>query len=283
MLRKLGKTDIQLNRIGLGCMGMSEIYEKNNLQDNISTLEKAVEIGVNLFDTAEAYGAGENEKLIGNILKKYKDKVYIATKTGIERFNDNLTGKPQRKTNNSKEFIKNACEASLKRLQTDVIDLYFIHRIDKTIPIEETMRVLEELYMEGKIRAAGLSEVSLDNLKRAHSVFPVSAVQSEFSIITRDYEKDILPFCEENQISFISYSPFSQGLLTKKVKTPSNLEKNDFRNILPRFEKENFEKNNELITKLEEFCIHKNITLPQLCLAWILNKSISLMAIPGTT
>ena len=283
MFRQLGKTEIQLNPIGLGCMGMSEFYANSNLKDNINTLEKAVEIGINLFDTAELYGSGENEKLLGKILHKYRDKVYIATKTGLERYHDKTTDKPQRRANNSKEFIKNACEGSLKRLQTDVIDLYYIHRIDRNIPIEETMKVLEELHRDGKIKSVGLSEVSLNTLKKAHTVFPISAVQSEFSIISRDYEQDVLPFCEENQISFISYSPFSRGLLTKKAPLQGKLEKNDFRNLLPRFEKENLEKNNKLINHLEDFCKQKNITLPQLCLAWILKKSPILMAIPGTT
>jgi aryl-alcohol dehydrogenase-like predicted oxidoreductase len=283
MLRRLGKTDMQLNPIGLGCMGMSEFYANSNMQDNINTLEKAVEIGINLFDTAELYGSGENEKLIGKVLKKHREKIYIATKTGLERFHDKLSDKPQRRVNNSKEFIKNACEGSLKRLQADIIDLYYIHRIDKDVPIEETMNVLEELQREGKIKSAGLSEVSLNTLKRAHAVFPISAVQSEFSLVSRDYELDVLPFCQENQISFISYSPFSRGLLTKKMVSSAPLEKNDFRNILPRFEKENLEKNNKLISHLEEFCKQKNITLPQLCLAWILKKSPVLIAIPGTT
>lgn len=253
MQRRLGKTEMLLNPIGLGCMGMSEFYINNDMEECINTLEKAVEIGINLIDTAEVYGAGENEKLIGKILKKHRNKIYLATKTGIEKFNDKTSNTIIRVANNSKEFIKKSCEGSLKRLQTDVIDLYYIHRIDKNIPIEETMIVLEELINEGKVKSVGLSEVSLNTLKRAHAIFPVSAVQSEFSIVSRDYEFDVLPFCEEHQISFISYSPFSRGMLTKKITTSTSLQKNDFRKNLPRFEKENLEKNAKLILALENF------------------------------
>lgn len=279
--RQLGRTPIYLNPIGLGCMGISEFYGETDQAQCVAMLEKAIEIGVNFFDTADFYAAGENEKFIAGVLSKYKDKVHIATKTGIERcYEDN---KPVRKINNSRDYIIKSCENSLSRLQLDCIDLFYIHRIDRNTPIEETMQVLADLVTAGKIKSIGLSEVSLETLKRAHKVFPVTAVQSEFSLVSRNYEQDVLPFCESNNINFVSYSPFSRGLLTKKFENSSQISSDDFRSKLPRFQKENLSNNMLLVNELEALCQQKGITLSQLCLAWLLKKSPCMLVIPGTT
>ncbi len=277
--RTLGKSDLKVFPIGLGTMGMSEFYGKTDEKQSIKTLHKALDIGVNFIDTADVYGIGDNEELLRKAYSdRWKDLV-LATKFGYVRNKENPEG---RQRNGSPEYVKSACEASLERLGREVIDLYYLHRVDPNTPIEETVGAMAELVKEGKVRYIGLSEVSGDTLRRANKVHPITAVQTEYSIWSRDVEKTTMSVIEELGISLVPYSPLGRGILTGKISDTSALSKNDYRHTVPRFQKENFESNKRLLSRIEQLADTKKITPAQLSLAWLLNKGENIIPIPGT-
>ncbi|PSL49608.1 aryl-alcohol dehydrogenase-like predicted oxidoreductase [Chitinophaga niastensis] len=278
--RKLGKTGESISAIGLGCMGMSYAYgnaQDFNEQESLATLELALELGINLWDTADMYGQGANEILLSKILATKRDKVFLATKFGFRFREDNTTY-----FDGSPKYLKQACEASLKRLKVDVIDLYYSHRIDDTVPVEETVGAMAELVKEGKVRYLGLSEASAASIKKAHAVHPIAALQTEYSLFTRDVENDILATTRELGISLVAYSPLGRGIATGAISSPDVLSDGDFRKGLPRFQQENFQQNLQTVTALETFAKEKGITLAQLSLAWLLAQGDDVVPIPGT-
>ena len=277
--RTIGKSDLKVFPIGLGAMGMSEFYGKTDEKQSIKTLHKALDIGVNFIDTADVYGIGDNEELLRKAYSdRWKDLV-LATKFGYVRNKENPEG---RQRNGSPEYVKSACEASLKRLGREVIDLYYLHRVDPNTPIEETVGAMAELVKEGKVRYIGLSEVSGDTLRRANEVHPITAVQTEYSIWSRDVEKTTMSVIEELGISLVPYSPLGRGILTGKISDTSALSKNDYRHTVPRFQKENFESNKRLLSRIKQLADTKKITPAQLSLDWLLNKGENIIPIPGT-
>lgn len=278
-IKKLGSQGLTASAMGLGCMGMSEFYGETNDNESQNTLRRALELGITFWDTADAYGPFLNEELIGKTLKGIRQQITLATKFGILRDPANpsvrgLSGKPA--------YVQSACEASLKRLQTEVIDLYYLHRIDPATPIEDTVGAMASLVQQGKIRGIGLSEVSPANLKRAHKIHPISAVQTEYSLWTRDPEDGILETCKELGIAFVPYSPLGRGFLTGQIKNFEDLEPDDYRRFSPRFQGDNFTKNFELVQKINEFASAKGCTPSQLALAWVMAQGDFLFPIPGT-
>ncbi len=274
--RKIGNSDLQVFPIGLGTMGMSEFYGKTNDVQSINTIHKAIDLGVDFFDTADMYGSGHNEELLGKALKGRFDQITLATKFAIKRGPNGeflgLSGKP--------EYVREACEASLRRLGIDTIDLYYCHRVDPHTPIEETVGAMADLVKEGKVRYLGLSEVKGETLKRAHAIHPISAVQSEYSIWTRDIEEANMRECQELGVTTVAYSPLGRGVLTgkfNKIEDP-----NDFRAHLPRMKAENFEFNQKIVAKVEEIAVAKNVKAAQIALAWVLAKGEDIIPIPGT-
>ncbi|WP_043617081.1 aldo/keto reductase [Ensifer sp. ZNC0028] len=278
--RKLG-SDLTVSTIGLGCMGMSFAYGAADEAESIRTLQRAVDLGVTFFDTAEVYGPFENEKLVGKALGPVRDKVVIATKFGFRI----ETGVPSvqaiRGVDGRPEQAKAVAEASLKRLGTDVIDLYYQHRVDPEVPIEDTVGAMAELVREGKVRALGLSEASAATIRRAHRVHPIAAVQSEYSLWTRDPEEDVLATCRELGIGFVPYSPLGRGMLTGAIRKAEDLEADDFRRSLPRFQAENFDANVRLVETLQALAEEKGVTAAQLALAWVINQGDFIVPIPG--
>ncbi len=277
--RPLGRQGITASILGLGCMGMSEFYGEENDEESIKTIHRAYELGITFFDTADMYGPFKNEILVGKAIEGFRKEITVATKFGIVRNPDNpavrgLNGRP--------EYVKSACEASLKRLNVDVIDLYYLHRKDPAVAIEETVGAMGELVKEGKVRAIGLSEVNADTLRKAHKEFPLSALQTEYSLWSREPEDEIIPACKEMGIAFVPYSPLGRGFLTGQIKKFEDFAEDDYRRHSPRFLGENFNKNLELVNKIEENAKAKGCTASQLALAWVLAKGDFIFPIPGT-
>lgn len=275
--RQLGKTGTSISAIGLGCWGMSGAYGQADANESIRVIARALDAGVTLFDTADVYGDGRNEEFVGSVLKKHRDRVVIATKFGFV-----ADGHGGLAVNGRRDYVKKACEASLKRLQTDCIDLYFLHRIDKQTPIEETVQAMADLVKEGKVKHIGLSEAGVGNLRRANRVHPLAALQSEYSLFTRDVEAEVLPACRELGITLIAFSPLGRGMLAGKIAKVA-IGKDDYRNTLPRFAGENFRENQAIVGRLAAMAEAKNLTPAQLALAWLSAQGESVVPIPGTT
>ncbi|MCG2842313.1 aldo/keto reductase [Sandaracinobacter sp. RS1-74] len=275
--RTLGP-DLSVSSIGLGCMGMSEFYGPRDDEESLAVLRRAVDLGIDFLDTADMYGPQHNEELIGRFLAESRAKVKIATKFGIVR----KPGEYARSIDNSAGYMRRACEGSLKRLGIERIDLYYVHRIDREQPIEETMEGLATLHREGKIGHIGLCEVSAETLRRAHAVHPVTAVQTEYSLWTRDVEAEILPTCRELGIGFVAYSPLGRGFLTGRFQAGSQFEEGDFRASLPRFTPDNAATNGALVDVVRGIAAEKNCTPAQVALAWLLAKGDNIVPIPGT-
>ena len=278
--RKLG-SQLTVSAVGLGCMGMSHAYGGQDESESIRTLHRAVELGVTFFDTAEVYGPFENEILVGKALKPHRDKVVIATKFGF-RIDTSKTGANAMSGVDSRpEHVREVAEASLKRLGVEVIDLFYQHRVDPQVPIEDTVGAMAELVKEGKVRTLGLSEAGADIIRRAHAVHPISALQSEYSLWTRDPEGEILDTCRELGIGFVPFSPLGRGFLTGKIQRPEDFGDNDFRRTLPRFSEENMAANAALVKLLEDMAAAKGVTAAQLALAWVINQDDFIVPIPG--
>lgn len=276
--RYLGKSRLEVSAIGLGCMGMSEFYGPSDEATSLATLNHGLDTGVNFWDTADMYGSGKNEELLAKVLRERRDEVVLATKFGILRGAggsfDGISGRP--------EHVKRACEASLRRLGVDHVDLYYQHRVDPTVPIEETVGAMAELVSEGKVRHLGLSEAGAQTLRRASEVHPITALQTEYSLWTRDIEGDVLPTCRELGIGLVAYSPLGRGFLTGAIKSRADLDANDWRLQNPRFEEGSFEQNMELVERVKAMADSKGCTAAQLALAWLLAKGEDVVPIPGT-
>ncbi len=276
--RELGKSGLKVSALGLGCMGMSEFYGPSDDAQSLATLGRALDLGVTLLDTADTYGHGHNELLLGRFLAGRRSRVVLASKFGIVR----ALGRYERRIDNSPTYVKAACEASLKRLGVEVIDLYYAHRVDPGAPIEDTVGAMAELAREGKVRALGLSEVSGRTLRRAHAVHPIAAVQTEYSLFTRDPEADVLPVCRELGVAFVAYSPLGRGMLTGTIDKKTELAANDFRRLSPRFQGENLDRNLRLVDAVKALAAAKGATPAQVALAWLLQQGREVVPIPGT-
>jgi aryl-alcohol dehydrogenase-like predicted oxidoreductase len=276
---KIGTEGLKASQIGLGCMGMSEFYGETNDQESLKTLEKALEIGVNFWDTSDAYGPHKNEILLSKILKNRRNEVVLATKFGIVRDPNDPS---KRGINGRPEYVQASCEASLKRLGIDTIDLYYLHRVDPTIAIEETIGAMADLITQGKVRYLGLSEASPETIKKAHKAHPISALQTEYSLWSRDCEAEIIPLCRALGIGFVPYSPLSRGFLSGEIKSINDFAADDYRRTGPRFLGENFQKNLNLVEKIKQLAFEKNCTPSQLALAWVLAQGTDMFPIPGT-
>ncbi|TXI98829.1 MAG: aldo/keto reductase [Chryseobacterium cucumeris] len=281
--KKLGNTEEQLSAIGLGCMGMSFAYGPTDEHESINTLHRALDLGVNFWDTADMYANGENEKLISKVLVPNRDKIFIATKFGF-RFKDvkaSHSGAPGTYFDGSPEWIRQAVDLSLQRLKIDTIDLYYAHRIDPNVPVEETVGAMAELVKAGKVKYLGLSEASAESIRKANKIHPIAALQSEYSILTKDVEKEILPTIRELGISLVPYSPLARGLFTN-IYEAQNLGDDDFRKSLPRYQQEYLENNTKLANEINELAASKGVKGTQLALAWVLNQGDDIIPIPGT-
>jgi aryl-alcohol dehydrogenase-like predicted oxidoreductase len=276
--RRLGKTGVELPAMGLGCMGMSEFYGPRDDEESLATIERALELGINFLDTADIYGRGANEELVGRAIRGKRDRVVLATKFGFVRTDDpayrGISGRP--------EYVRESCEKSLKRLGVDTIDLYYQHRVDPNTPIEETVGAMAKLVEAGKVRFLGLSEAGPNTIRRAAKVHPIAALQTEYSLWSRDPEDEILPLCRELGITFVAYSPLGRGFLTGQIKSPSDLADDDFRKNSPRFQGENFRKNLDVVDRVQEIAHEKACTPAQLALRWVLEQGKDIVPIPGT-
>jgi aryl-alcohol dehydrogenase-like predicted oxidoreductase len=276
--RRLGKNGPEVSALGLGCMGMSEFYGPGNDEESIQVIHRSLELAMNFLDTADVYGVGRNEELVGRAIRGRRDEVFLATKFGNVRDGAGrfvaINGRP--------EYVREACDRSLKRLGVETIDLYYQHRVDKDTPIEETVGAMSRLVELGKVRYLGLSEAAPQTIRRAVRVHPIAALQTEYSLWSRDPENEILPVCRELGIGFVAYSPLGRGFLTAKIKSTGELAENDWRRNAPRFQSENFEKNLELARRVEEMAAKKGVKPAQLALTWALAQGEDIVPIPGT-
>ena len=276
--RELGKPGLVVSALGLGCMGMSDFYGDGDEAESIATIHRAIELSVTLLDTADIYGMGRNEELVGKAIRDRRDKVVLATKFGNVRKADGtfvgVNGKP--------DYVRSACEASLRRLQVDVIDLYYQHRVDPNTPIEDTVAAMALLVEEGKVRCLGLSEAAPDTIRRAQKVHPIAALQTEYSLWSRDPEGELLETVRKLGIGFVAYSPLGRGFLTAKIANLDDLADDDWRRSMPRFEQENFRRNMELVERIKALAARKGCSPAQLAIAWVLAQGDDIVPIPGT-
>src|SRR5215207_3476747 len=276
--RTLGSQGLMVSELGLGCMGMSEFYGTGDEDESTATIHRAIELGVTFLDTADMYGPFTNERLVGKAIADRRDQVTLATKFGNERTEDGtrlgVNGKP--------EYVHKACDASLKRLGVDHIDLYYQHRVDPDTPVEETWGAMRELVEAGKVRYLGISEAAPETIRRAHEIHPITALQTEYSLWSRDVEDEILPTVRELGIGFVAYSPLGRGFLTGQIQRFEDLPEGDYRRSNPRFQGENFDKNLELVDRVREIATEKGVTASQLALAWVMHQGDDVVPIPGT-
>jgi aryl-alcohol dehydrogenase-like predicted oxidoreductase len=277
--RPLGSRGLISSAEGLGCMGMSEFYGSADESEAVATIQRALDLGVTMLDTADAYGYGDNEQLVGRAIADRRDEVVLATKFGIVRDREDPT---KRGISGRPDYVRSACEASLRRLAVDHIDLYYQHRVDLDVPIEETVGAMAELVEEGKVRFLGLSEASAETIRRAHDVHPISALQSEYSLWSRDIEDEVIPAIRGLGIGLVAYSPLGRGFLTGAITRPDDLSQDDFRRHSPRFQGENFQRNLDLVERVREIAAEHDCSPGQLALAWVLHQGEDIVPIPGT-